>query len=193
MNRKKQFASIDVETTGLQAGNHEIVELSIILFNPILEQGKVTKKFEITDSFTTKIRPMRPEVTDPKAMKINGLRLEDLKEKPTPQQIRNTFFNWHEEVTHNALITPLGHNFCFDQGFLKVFFGSYYPDIFSHKYHDTRSVAQSLRFLGKIPKTQSCKLEELCKYFEIKHKAHTAKGDALATIKLYEHLLELVT
>ena len=180
MNRNKISASIDIETTGLQAGTHEIVELAVIT----IENEKPK------DSFVTNIRPMRPELAEPKALAINNLSLEELKKAPTPQQVRNTFFSWHEEVTGNSLLTPLGHNYLFDNKFLVIFFGDYYNSIFHYHYDDTMILARALKKKGYL-KIKSCSLTSLCKFFNIKTKAHTAEGDALAVIQLHNQLLQL--
>lgn len=176
-------ASIDIETTGFKAGVQEIVEVSIILHD---------EKFMPKDSFTTKIRPMRPELAAPQAMIVNGLSLASLKTEATPAQVRNAFFQWHEEIAEGKTIIPLGHNFAFDQRFLEIFFGSFYNEIFYYKFRDTFVFAKGMKDSGLLETVQSLKLASMCKHFDIPHKAHSAYGDAMATLLLYRKLVSIV-
>ena len=175
-------ASIDVETTGLISGVHEIVEMSIILHN---------EKFMPMERFTTAIKPMHPERADMDALLANGLSLVELKTAPTPPQIRNAFFQWHQDVAQGRRIIPLGHNFSFDKSFLKLFFGDYYDEYFYYKNRDTFTAAQLLKDCGLLDPGQSLSLGKLCEEFKIPHVAHTSHGDAIATLILYRKLMAL--
>jgi DNA polymerase III epsilon subunit-like protein len=53
---------IDLEMTGLDVEKHEIVEIAALLVRP--------PKFEIENSFYTKVIPTHPETGDPKSLKI---------------------------------------------------------------------------------------------------------------------------
>ena len=181
--RQKIGVAIDVETTGLKAGIQEIVSIAFIAHD---------EDFYPTEKFKTKIRPMRPELADNRALIINGLSLVDLKKEPTPQQVRNAFFQWHEEVLEDKLILALGHNFAFDQRFLKIFFGDFYDNVFHYKFRDTYVLVKGLQDCGYLRKDLSLKLVSLCKYFNILHNAHDAYEDALATLKLYQKLVNLL-
>lgn len=174
-------AAIDVETTGKKAGVHEIVEISIILHD---EQFKPLEKFE------SRIRPMRPELVSPEALIVNGLKMYELQEAPTPAQVRNAFLQWHSEVADSKTIFPLGHNYGFDKGFLEKFFGQFYEDYFYYKNRDTFTLAQALKDCGLLNLDQSLSLENLCDHFNVPLKAHTAHGDAIAALILYRKLIK---
>jgi len=182
-NRPKIGVAIDVETTGFKAGIQEIVSMAFIAHD---------ENFNPAEKFKTKVRPMRPELADNKALIINGLSLADLKKEPTPQQVRNAFFQWHEEVLEDKLILALGHNFAFDQRFLKIFFGDFYDSIFHYKFRDTFALAKGLQDSGLLEKSTSLKLTSLCEHFNVAHNAHDSYGDAIATLKLYQKLINLL-
>ena len=183
-DNKMVGASIDIETTGLQSGLHEIVELSVILHD---------ENFKPVETFTSKIKPMRPEIVEPEALIINNLSLSDLKDCATPAQVRNAFFDWHENIIGNKKIIPLGHNYgSFDSQFLRYFFGHFYDEIFHYKCRDTHALAQGLKDCGLLELTQSLSLKNLCEKFAIPHKAHSSYGDAMGALILYRALVKLI-
>ena len=65
--RKHNLAFIDIETTGLDVIDHEIIEIGCVLTTPNL---KVIEEFEL------KIKPEHLEIADPTAMKINHYKEE---------------------------------------------------------------------------------------------------------------------
>ena len=176
-------AAIDVETTGLLTGVHEIVDISIILHD---------NQFKPLDKFTSQIRPMRPELASSEALIVNKLKLHELREAPTPAQVRNAFFQWHEDITEGKIIFPLGHNYGFDKGFMQKFFGQFYNEYFHHKNRDTFTLAQAMKDCGLLNLDQSTSLANLCDYFDVPHKPHTAYGDAIAALILYRKLIKIM-
>lgn len=176
-------ASIDVETTGLLEGVHEIVEFTVLLHD---------KDFNPLDRFTSRMRPMRPELADREALQVNGLDLKELMGEPTPPQVRNAFFQWCDEVVFERKIFPLGHNYNgFDKQFLKNFLGEHYESYFFYKGRDSFTLAQGL-IDANLMSVKSTSLGNLCKFFKIDHVAHTSYGDTKATLTLYKKLLEKI-
>lgn len=55
---------IDLEMTGLDVARHEIIEIAALLTRP--------PKFEVTNSYYTKVSPTHPETADPQALEITG-------------------------------------------------------------------------------------------------------------------------
>ena len=186
MERVEINASMDIETTGLESGIHEIIQLAIIIYKIEKRIDCCNNFIRIKDSFITNIRPMRPETIDQEALDVNGFTINELKKAPNPTQVRNTFFNWYEEVTYNAVIKPLGHGFSFDMSFLKIFFGDNYKHIFNRNFNDTKVVASYLKEKGVLQYDQDISLKSLCLRFNLvekDYKFHGAEADALATIK----------
>ena len=176
-----QNAAVDVETTGLISGLNEIVQLSIILYH-----GECP--YEITNQLNLYIKPMHLELIDEEALEMNKLSLDFLMKQPTPIQAKNVLFHWLEDV--NLKLYPLGHNYAFDQAFLKIFLGDSYDNIFHYKFRDTHIVSQYLIDKKKI-KLETTKLVALAEYFSIPHKPHDSLSDCVTTIRIYERLLKL--
>ena len=57
------MAHLDVETTGLVSGHHEVVDLGIVY---------TTANGEVLDRWYRRIQPQHPERKSPGAAKING-------------------------------------------------------------------------------------------------------------------------
>jgi DNA polymerase III epsilon subunit-like protein len=177
-------ASIDIETTGLYAGTHEIIQLAIVPYD---------KDYNPISRFVSYICPYRPEYADPEAMKTNGLNLEELKTQPTPSQVKTCFIEWKEGSFGSERITPLGHNYGqFDCQFLKLFFTpKMYDKIFGHRIRDTMVAANFLKDVGlQLP--ESSGLTGLLEFFKVERTtAHDAYEDALSVIKLYKRMREV--
>lgn len=89
------------------------------------------------------------------------------------------------------LIPLAGHNTQFDVGFLKENKRSY-NELFSHRIIDTYTLLRSLYYTGKISEDISSSAQAF-KFFGIQVDGrHTAKGDVIATVELYNKLLELL-
>lgn len=174
--------SIDTETTGLSVGTHEIIELSLVTHD---------RKYSPLNTFSCKIRPLHPELTDPKALEKNKLDLNDLKREATPSQVRNALCQWHEEVLDGVKLKPLGHFFSFDKAFLELFLGSQYYNIFERYYRDTAMLAQALIDKGRL-KIESLSLQSLAQYFRCNDQIHRAELDARLCLQIYKKLLDLM-
>lgn len=179
-------ASIDIETTGLEAGVHEIVQLAVIPFN---------EKFEPMGRFVSYIKPLRPELADPTALELNHLNLTELNKAPTPAQVRSCFIEWKEDLFGQEQICPLGHNYAsFDSQFLKLFLTSQlYGKLFSYRVEDTSILARALKRVGLLPKELKGSLSSLREFFKVDCTVeHDAYEDALSTIKVYKKMLSLI-
>ena len=178
--------AIDTETTGLVEGKHEIIQVAITCFNPDFKPTGIR--------FLSYIKPLRPELAHNEAMTINGLCLSELiKEAPTPNQVRAALLNWKEELFGEEKLFPLGHNYSFDKGFLKLFLKDLYDAMFHYKFRDTFILVQALRDAGILPDTVHTKLDQLCEYFKIPcHKAHDAYYDTVRTLEVYKNLIGLI-
>src|ERR1041384_2757555 len=76
-----RLAAIDFETTGVQPGYHEPVEIAIIPLDETLRPCCYCRPFH---SF---IRPLRPDRADPAAMAIHRIPLDVLLAAPTPGDV----------------------------------------------------------------------------------------------------------
>ena len=70
---EKNLVFVDVETTGLFMGSHEIIEIALIQTNP---------KLEVMFEWHSKAKPAFPEWADKKALEINGYTEQAWKNAP---------------------------------------------------------------------------------------------------------------
>lgn len=179
---KEIKTSIDIETTGLDWFNHEIVQIAVIPFENFKPVGK----------FVSYVKPLKPELATEEAMKINKLNLEDLKKAPTPFQVKGMFLNWKNEMFgEETIFAPLGCNYGgLDGPMLKLFFSSDIYDLhFSHRVLDITSIGRFLIDTGDIKKVG---FTNLLKYFNVEcSNMHDAYSDAVATIEIYKKMVEM--
>lgn len=174
--------AVDTETTGLEAGVHEIVSICLIIHD---------ENFNEVSRFTSTIRPMHPILIEDDALQVNGFTRKEVKDFPTPMEVKNNLLEWFEPFRGDKGLIPLGHNFSFDKGFLQIFFGDFYNDLFYYKFRDTFCVAQALKDAGLID-PPSLSLVKLTEHFGIPHIEHDAFSDTWATLKLYQKLINII-
>ncbi|HAS80482.1 MAG: polymerase III epsilon subunit protein [Candidatus Nomurabacteria bacterium GW2011_GWE1_32_28] len=174
--KKHNLAFIDIETTGLDVINHEIIEIGCVITTPRL---RVIEKFEL------KIKPEHIENADPVALKINHYKEEDWKHS---HSLLDAMKILSKKVEDSIMV---GQNVSFDSGFLEYNFLKIGLKNTMH-YHklDTISIAWSK--LHNKSYITHLSLRELCKYFDIKNeRPHSALSDAYATYELYKKLMSL--
>lgn len=161
------YSIIDVESTGGQHNKEGITEIALYKFD-----GS-----QITDQFSTLINPERP--IQPFVSRLTGIRKEMLRQAPKFHEIARRIV----ETTQDT--TLVAHNAEFDYRMLRLEFKRLGFD-FRRKTLDTVELSRQL-----IPGMASYSLGKLCKSLGIpltdRHRAH---GDALATLKLFQLLLD---
>ena len=172
-----RLAIIDIETTGLDAGKHEIIEIGLVL----IDKDTCT----ILDVFDQKIHPEHIETADPKALFVNGYRKED----------------WHDAISlHQALLilsekvekaTMLSYNVSFDYAFLQAAWRSTgIQDPMNYHRLDLLTMAWM-----KIPhnKMQAWALKTVCSYLNIppEPKVHRGMNGAMKSYEVYRRLMEI--
>ena len=166
MQGLQNFVCIDLETTGLNPKRDRIIEIGAVK----VRNGKIAEKFQ--------------QLIDPKQQLeervelLTGITSKELEGQPTIQEVLPKL---KEFLGEDVL---LGHRVLFDYSFLKrTFTNEKIP--FERNGIDTLKLARQF-----VTECESKKLESLCKHYEIKHQAHRALGDALATVELYQILTE---
>jgi len=173
--RKHNLAFIDIETTGLNVLEHEIIEIGCVLVSP---------KMKVLDEFEIKIKPEHIENADKTSMKINHY---SSKEWGKALPIEKALKIFSKKVKDHIMV---GQNVSFDLEFLDYNLTKLGLKNTLH-YHrlDTISIAWA-RFHNN-PDFKHFSLREMCKYFNIENKRpHNALSDARATYKLYKKLLK---
>ena len=174
------IAFVDIETTGLDADKHEIVELGVVIAK--MKDGI----FVVTDELDVKIHPKHIENADPTALRVNGYNEADWLFATSIEDALKSFV----EKTDGAIFTA--HNMAFDFGFVDANLKRLgMPHTMHYHKLDTISVAfgvlqNSNDDMGKYS------LRVLCeKYNIINPHAHSAFADAYATYEVFKKLLNL--
>jgi len=174
--RKHNFAFIDIETTGLDVLNHEIIEIGCVLTAPTL---KVIEEFEL------KIKPEHIERAIPLSLKISHYE-ETLWEDA--YTLKEAIKILSKKVKDSIMV---GHNVAFDSSFLEHAFSKTKIKNSLH-YHKLDTISIAWAKLHHNKDFEHFSLRELCLHFGIKNVcAHTALSDARATFELYKKLMEL--
>ena len=161
------FAIIDIETTGNQQKFGKITEIAIFQHN-----GE-----EITGEFSTLINP---EMDIPLFItRLTGIHNEMVKNAPKFYEVAKKII----EMTAGR--TFIAHNVNFDYKFIQ----EEYKRLGYNYYQKKMCTVQLARKL--LPGHRSYSLGKLCSDLGIEiNGRHRAAGDALATVKLFEILLE---
>ena len=114
------LASIDLETTGLQAGYHEPIQIAIVPMNSDI------RPLEGVRPFYTTIRPVYPERQERSAGHVHGIRMEDLVlHAPEAGKVQDLLVEWWEklDLPFGKTLVPLAHNWAFESKFLQAWLG----------------------------------------------------------------------
>ncbi len=162
------YAIVDIETTGGSAKNERITEIAIY-------QHDGSK---ITDEFISLVNPERNipyYITS-----LTGITNEMVNEAPRFFEIAKKII----EFTGGRII--VAHNAKFDYSFLRQEFSSLGYN-FRRQVLDTVSLSRKL-----IPGYESYNLGSICRHIGIEiNGRHRAAGDAMATARLFERLIEI--
>ncbi|NHB67707.1 exonuclease domain-containing protein [Perlabentimonas gracilis] len=162
------FAIVDIETTGGSPVSSRITEIAIFLFD-----GK-----KIVDEYTTLINPecyIPPNIT-----RLTGISNEMVANAPRFYEVARRVV----EITDGA--TFVAHNVTFDYKFIQTEFKRLGFDY-------NRPTLCTVRLSRKhLPGYPSYSLGNICDNLGISiNGRHRAAGDALATVKLFQELLQV--
>ncbi|HRG57384.1 MAG TPA: exonuclease domain-containing protein [Bacteroidia bacterium] len=164
------FAIIDIETCGgkFDFRRGRIIEISILIHDGLT----------VVDEFTSLINPECNISTY--FTNISGITNAMVDDAPKFYEVAKEI----QEITKDKIF--VAHNVGFDYGFVKEEFASLG---FTYK-RDTLCTVRLARKL--IPGLKSYSLGHLCDYIGIENEArHRARGDAMATAKLFDVLMQL--
>ncbi|PIR68404.1 hypothetical protein COU49_01285 [Candidatus Nomurabacteria bacterium CG10_big_fil_rev_8_21_14_0_10_35_16] len=174
--RRHNLAFIDIETTGLDVIDHEIIEIGCVLTTP---------KLEVIEEFELKIKPEHIEVADPTAMKINHYDESLWQDAHTLKEAIKIL----SEKVRDAIM--VGQNVAFDSSFLEHAFAKTKIKNSMH-YHKLDTISIAWAKLHKDTELKHFSLRDMCLRFDIENtKAHSALSDARATYELYKKLMTL--
>lgn len=191
-DRISDYIVIDIETTGLQVGSCEIIEVAAIKFNDFIP----------TECFTTLLKPKKP-IPD-EATTVNGITNEMVSNKPFFNEIVDSLSNFIGDYN------LVGHNLYFDLKFL--YKNGYDFTVAKRKYFDTLELSKKVfkkiddshysnlnsnninKYLAELKKVDNYKLGTLCKHVGIPDlKLHRALNDSLETGILFKILVNEIS
>ena len=168
MSRFDSFTVIDLETTGLDPRNCEIIELGSARY----EEGKLSEKFS---------QLVKPSASIPDEItRLTGIDDDMVKAAPSIESVFEDYQNRLESSTW-----VVGHNISFDLGFLRSHQDKKAAAKLAQRVLDTGVLARIL-----FPRLPRYSLGTLIKYFNIDRvNAHRALDDCLATGQVYLKLI----
>lgn len=182
--KNHNLAFTDIETTGLDAHKHEIIELGCIV---VRQTPRITGEsgVEIVEEFEFKIKPEHLDTADPEALKINGYNKHDWGSAIPLKEALEIFV----EKTEGAAL--VAHNVIFDWVFLEEAFRKTGIKNRMH-YHKLDTLSIAFARLYDDPKAQKFSLRALASYFGVRNeKAHSALSDTRTMFEIYKKLLKI--
>lgn len=179
---------LDTETGGLDPETTSLLTAAFAIYD--------TAKKVVIDTLELSVRH-EPYHVSAGALNVNKIDLvRHHQEARTPGQcvdmIKDFLYNRYKDTA--AVL--VGHNIAFDIGYLKKMYADtshseLYTKCFSHRSLDTFGIAEFLKQTGKL-QVDRCSGTHLFRHFGIKVEGrHTALGDCLATVQLFEKLTEV--
>jgi DNA polymerase III epsilon subunit-like protein len=189
------LCAVDVETTGVLAGYHEIVQIACVPLNQHFEPHPDLRFY-----YMPGLMPDYPDRISEEATRKHGITLDSLQGCPTQERGVELFEEWWHKLNlpFGKRLVPLAHNWGFERAFLIHMLGM---DGFNAYWHvhprDTMALAATVNDLyvwhGRKHPFHLLSLTALCKRFDIQlDNAHNALADCLATARLYAELMRFL-
>lgn len=161
----KEYAIIDIETTGGSAHREKITEIAIVVYNG----------YKVVESYETLINPERSIPTF--ISRLTGIDNEMVKDAPKFYEVAKDIV----EITENRVF--VAHNVRFDYGFIQEEFKRL-------GYTFSRKQLCTVRLSRKaFPGLPSYSLGKLIRHFNIEvSDRHRAMADVLATLEVFKHI-----
>ncbi|HEX2912340.1 MAG TPA: 3'-5' exonuclease [Chloroflexia bacterium] len=176
--KQRSLLFLDLETSGLNPGPHEITEIGALLVSQ--------PNFEVIKTYEAKVLPTHLETATPEALDIGHFNKEvwEREGRPLRQALEEL-----SALGQGAVLA--GFNVTFDWAFLQAAFNLCdMPDPFYYHRYDVMSAAFSM--LYNRPEMRKFSLSECCRFFGVNNRnAHTALADAEATYQVFLGLMKL--
>ena len=162
----KNFAILDIETTGGKFNQEKITEISIFIYDGI----------KIIDKFETLVNPEKD--IQPFVQRLTGINSELVKDAPKFMEVSKNIF----EITKDKII--VAHNVDFDYRIIK----NEFQNINIKFQRDSLCTVDLSKLI--FPNLKSYKLTNLLLNFGIVNEnPHRAHSDALGALKLFKILI----
>ena len=179
----------DCETTGLEAKNNSIFQISGI----IEIDGEVKEEFDI------KCKPMEGKLIDPGALKVNKMTEAELMTYPQQEdaykKLINIISKYVDRFDKSDKFFLVGYNVHFDVAFMREFFlrnnDKYFGSFFWSNPIDVMVLA-TLGTLNERKSMKNFKLITVAEQFgvELGEDAHEAMADTRATREIFHLLMD---
>jgi DNA polymerase III epsilon subunit-like protein len=189
------LCAIDCETTGTQAGHHDLIQICVLPLDSDIRPVKDVRPFYMD------IQPKRPENIDPEVMRKSRSKIcHSSIHGVEAWAAYDLFEEWKKEITQAGIlpldkrIVPLAHNWPFDRDFIIDWMGwMSFDHHFDGRFRDTMVAASFANDRSDFhcehlpyPKVE---LKYLTSLLHVDHEnAHDALQDCLATAELYRRL-----
>jgi DNA polymerase III alpha subunit (gram-positive type) len=177
------LAHIDVETTGLLPGYHEMIDIGIAMTD--LEGN-------IIDTLFLRIMPNHPERLSPKAFEVNAFNVNRWKKLRAlkPNDAVDSIISFHHRSANDKNVLMIANNCHFDLSFIDHLFRSAnktWRELYFYYVLDIPSIAWGLGLRG-------LNNDEIIRYYNIADEPHTAEQHtgitgAMLNVRLYKALL----
>lgn len=175
---QRDLVFFDIESSGLSAEKHEILDLAAVRIRPDFSRQ--------THVMSRRVRMLRPEDAEPKALEVNGYNARDWADAV---HVRVALVEFASVIDPDVML--VGHNAArFDWPFIVEAFRREQLALPDMKYClDTASMAWPLVVRGHLDKIN---LETLCaRYGVSNYGQHRAMADVRRTVAVYCKLLGL--
>lgn len=185
---------VDVETTGLKPGYHDLIQICVLPLDSNLEPIKTIVPFY------QHIKAARPENVDVQALEVNKIDFFKLQQTAfDADRVADYFDDWFQKLKLpvGKKIAPLAQNWPFDRAFIMDWLGTTaFESYFDRRYRDTMSAALFLNDVADVfnepypfPK---CSLKYLASQLKIDYTgAHDSLKDCLITAQVYKMMLRM--
>lgn len=180
----------DVETTGTDSRTNDIVQLS----------GAIEIDGDIKETFNLRMRPFNINAIEEEALRVTGLKKEDILGYPDPKQMLTKFKTmlgkYVNKYDKSDKFIPAGYNVKFDIDFIQAWFHKC-GDVYGFgtwqnwKAMDPLPVLQFMDTQGLIS-LPNYKLSTVCEHFGIEINAHDALSDITATKEVINKVRSLL-
>lgn len=187
------LCAIDTETSGLNERIHDLLQIAIVPLNYELKPHP-----EIIP-FTMKFKPIYPQNATPEAMRVNGMKIEDLILNGVPHSTGSELFeDWFKRLNlpERKKIMPLGHNYAsFDRRFIVEWLGEEtYNYYFDYHIRDTAAAALYLNdranFSLEKPPFPKFNLQYIASQLGVVNQhSHDALQDAVTCAECYRRMM----
>lgn len=186
------LCAVDVETTGLTAGFHDVIQLAILPLDSCIKPLKTIMPFYVN------MKPKRPENVEKAAARTHRIDMANLIINGLdPWKAVDLFEEWFERLNLpvGKKIVPLAHNWVFDRSFVIDWLGDLsFQHFFDYHYRDSMTAAlfcndRADHHNERIPYPK-VSLSYCSSELRVENiNAHDALSDCVTTAEVYRRML----